>query len=207
MIINFPVFLFLPCCFWINLEKLDDTKGKRVLRSLLFFAVFLLFAAGGFLLRFIHILQENWDFGKKAGDILKFWEKDPSFSFVPLSCPGTLFTVIVWGTCFLLLPAACTGIYLSLQKYRRSHLFFYILPPLLAFPVFFFTFHIHREKENTAFFNFHMQQTQKILHDSEKSREEKSDFVRSVRENFPVTYEKPLWKNIKSFPESFRKGL
>lgn len=209
-ILTLPVIIFilLPCCFWINVDKLDESLLKRVLRTLLFLLIFLLEAGGGLLLRVIFILQENYDHGKKASDILKLWEKDPGHSFTLLACPGAEFIFLLWGIVIILSFLACIGAVFSLKKrYEKKHLFFYISLPVLIFPALFFAVHFHKERENSLFFNHYMLEAQKILHDSPKSRQEKSVFISSIREKFPVTYEKPLWKNIKSFPEKFRKGL
>lgn len=201
------IFILLPCCFWINVDKLDDSLLKRILRALIFLCVFLLEAGGGLLLRVIFILQENWDYGKKASDFLILWEKDPHFSLSLLSPPSYALILFLWCAVVFLCLLACTGVYLSLKTYRKRYLFFFILVPLFAFPSFFCALHFHRERENVLFFNEAFTRAHDVLLSSEKSREEKCALIRKYRENFPVTYEKPLWKNIKNLSGELKKKI
>ena len=111
------------------------------------------------------------------------------------------------SVCVLFLSAVIITAFLAVKPHKNRYLFLYILLPLLAFPVTYFSLRIHKERKEDQYFFHYLSRTEKILHDSRCSKEKKMEFIRSCRENFPVTYEKPLWKNINSFPEKFEKGL
>ena len=200
------IFLFLPCIFWISADRMETFPAGKILRSISFLFITLLETAGGVLLYFVSFLGDNYDYGKRVHDILKIWEKDPSKSIVfPPEKEYLLYISI--AVCVLFLSAVIITAFLAVRPHKNRYLFLYILLPLLAFPVTYFSLRIHKERKEDQYFFHYLSRTEKILHDSRCSKEKKMEFIRSCRENFPVTYEKPLWKNINSFPEKFEKGL
>ena len=207
MILNVAIiFLLLPCIFWISADRMETFPAGKILRSISFLFITFLEISGGVLLYFLSFLQDNYDYGKRVHDILKIWEKDPSYSITfPPEKEYLLYISIC--VCVLFISAVVITAFLAVKPHKNKYLFLYILLPVLAFPAAYFSLRIHKQRENERYFFCYLSKTEKILHDSRCSKEKKIEFIRSCREKFPVTYEKPLWKNIKSFPEAFRKGL
>lgn len=187
--------LGLLVIFWVELPGMEPPKRHQC-RAALFFLTLLPGVALGKLYGFAASLNDNWRFGKRVYDILKIWENDPGqvIPFPPEPCVPELF----WPwLCAGLTAAFCiAGVILACRKFAPWHFFFYCTLPLLTAvsAAWLFTASAHFRDERLL--RKSIKEIEYVLKNAEAGDDRKKKVIRARREKFPVTYERPLWREI-----------